>query len=110
MADCKVERIRGLSIQPGRSFKTSRNIIRGCEDLPDTNRSRSASSGKDRGMGRLWKSIPSGKKQWVSEPNVGRVAHGVPARVDRLKCLGNAVVPQQVYPILQAIAEIEIGA
>lgn len=31
---------------------------------------------------------------WSVEPNVGRVAHGIPARVDRLKCLGNAVVPQ----------------
>jgi DNA (cytosine-5)-methyltransferase 1 len=31
---------------------------------------------------------------WLAEPNVGRVAHGVPARVDRLKGLGNAVVPQ----------------
>ena len=31
---------------------------------------------------------------WVSEPDVGRVADGVPRRVDRLKCLGNAVVPQ----------------
>ena len=44
---------------------------------------------------------------WSVEPNVGRVANGIPKRVDRLKCLGNAVVPQQVYPILQAIADIE---
>jgi len=32
--------------------------------------------------------------QWTVEPSVGRVAHGVPHRVDRLKSLGNAVVPQ----------------
>jgi len=31
---------------------------------------------------------------WLVEPDVGRVAHGVPARVDRLHGLGNAVVPQ----------------
>jgi DNA (cytosine-5)-methyltransferase 1 len=31
---------------------------------------------------------------WLVEPDVGRVADGVPARVDRLRCLGNAVVPQ----------------
>jgi len=31
---------------------------------------------------------------WTTEPDVGRVAHGVPSRVDRLKSLGNAVVPQ----------------
>ncbi|HEX5994088.1 MAG TPA: DNA cytosine methyltransferase [Jiangellales bacterium] len=31
---------------------------------------------------------------WATEPNVGRVAHGVPGRVDRLRALGNAVVPQ----------------
>ncbi len=44
---------------------------------------------------------------WDIEPDVGRVANGISNRVDRLKCLGNAVVPQQVYPILQAIANIE---
>jgi DNA (cytosine-5)-methyltransferase 1 len=32
---------------------------------------------------------------WSAEPNVGRVANGVPARVDRLRGLGNAVVPLQ---------------
>lgn len=42
---------------------------------------------------------------WAAEPDVGRVAHGVPARVDRLKCLGNAVVPQQAYPIFRALRE-----
>ncbi len=31
---------------------------------------------------------------WAVEPDVGRVAHGIPARVDRLRALGNAVVPQ----------------
>jgi DNA (cytosine-5)-methyltransferase 1 len=31
---------------------------------------------------------------WLVEPDVGRVAHGVPHRVDRLRTLGNAVVPQ----------------
>ena len=31
---------------------------------------------------------------WAIEPAVGRVAHGIPKRVDRLRCLGNAIVPQ----------------
>jgi DNA (cytosine-5)-methyltransferase 1 len=44
---------------------------------------------------------------WRVEPDIPRVATGVKNRVGRLKCLGNAVVPQQVYPILQAIAEIK---
>jgi hypothetical protein len=30
---------------------------------------------------------------WDSEPNVGRVANGVAARVDRLKAIGNGQVP-----------------
>ena len=44
---------------------------------------------------------------WAPEPAVGRVANGVPDRVDRLRTLGNAVVPQQIYPIFIAIMEIE---
>ncbi len=49
--------------------------------------------------------LRSGTRWWPAEPNVGRVANGIPNRVDRLKCLGNAVVPQQFYPFFQAIAD-----
>jgi DNA (cytosine-5)-methyltransferase 1 len=42
---------------------------------------------------------------WAVEPNVGRVAHGVPSRVDRLRALGNAVVPQVAEWIGQRILE-----
>lgn len=45
---------------------------------------------------------------WAVEPSMGRVANGVSHRVDRLRGLGNAVVPQQVYPILKAIAESQL--
>jgi len=31
---------------------------------------------------------------WNIEPELGRVAHGIPNRVDRLRGLGNAIVPQ----------------
>ena len=40
---------------------------------------------------------------WPAEPGVGRVAHGVPARVDRLRALGNAVVPDVAEMIARAI-------
>ena len=35
-----------------------------------------------------------GRTQWETEPGVGRVADGIPNRVERLRGLGNAVVPQ----------------
>lgn len=44
---------------------------------------------------------------WDDEPDVPRTATGIPDRVGRLKALGNAVVPQQFYPIFQAIADTE---
>ena len=44
---------------------------------------------------------------WTTEPDVGRVANGVPNRVDRLKQLGNAVVPQIPQLIGEAILQAE---
>ena len=45
--------------------------------------------------------------QWRIEPRVGRVANGIPNRVDRLKSLGNAIVPQIIYHIGLAILKEE---
>jgi len=44
--------------------------------------------------------------RWPTEPGVGRVAHGVPCRVDRIKGLGNAIVPQVAFQILKPIAKL----
>lgn len=48
-----------------------------------------------------------GRTQWGVEPDVGRVAHGVSRRVDRLGGLGNAVVPQIPEMIGRAILAME---
>ena len=50
------------------------------------------------------------RAKWRTEPAVGRVANGVPRRVDRLKALGNAVVPQVVEMIGHAILEAHYDA
>ena len=64
------------------------------------------------GSGGIWSDHGGGAPEyggwewWPAEPDVGRVAHGIPSRVDRLKCLGNAVVPAQFFPVFQAIYHV----
>lgn len=43
--------------------------------------------------------------KWLKDPHpaIPRVEIGVKNRANRIKCLGNAVVPQQFYPIFAAI-------
>ena len=48
---------------------------------------------KDRKADRFIYSSEAGRPWWITEPNVGRVAHGVAARLDRLKAIGNGQVP-----------------
>ena len=43
---------------------------------------------------------------WDEEPDIPRIATGIDHRCDKLKCLGNAVVPQQFYLIFNAIVKI----
>jgi hypothetical protein len=67
----------------------------------------------------IWRSMSDEEKYWVGLrlatgspwcaewPGVGRVAVGVKDRVNKLRALGNAVVPFAAFPIFRAIAEIE---
>ncbi len=48
-------------------------------------------------------------RSWPAEPELGRVANGIPGRVDRIRALGNSVVPQIVEEIGYAIMQKEIN-
>ena len=67
---------------------------------PRFNPSRESSEEGQGTMGQGW---------WSVEPNVGRVAYGIPKRVDRLKSLGNSLVPQIPYYIGKTILEVMNG-
>ena len=45
----------------------------------------------------------SERTEWSIEPALGRVANGIPNRLDRLKGLGNAIVPQVAAEILRCM-------
>ena len=68
-----------------------------------TSRFNSSRESSEEGQGTV------GQGWWESEPNMGRVAHGIPKRVDRLKSLGNSLVPQIPYYIGKTILEVMNG-
>ena len=64
----------------------------------------------DHGLRRESKSEYDKHDNWSAEPDVGRVAHGIPRRVDRLRGLGNAIVPQVAYEIIKALIQADESA
>ena len=83
-------------------------------------RSRTASGRRDwwqpeSRMGDMADGLPSGMarsglSQWAVEPDIPRVAQGIPDRVNKLRALGNAVVPQIPEMIGRAILAHEVAA
>jgi DNA (cytosine-5)-methyltransferase 1 len=74
--------------------------------LPDPDREQH--EGRAQALGRP--AAPQLRDHWAAEPGVGRVADGVPRRVDRLAALGNALVPQIAEWIGRRILEYERAA
>ena len=100
-----VANTNGLRMERERPEQQTTGISGKGEDVANTEH-----GGRDRRSGELRarrRGESENGNQWESEPAVGRVAHGIPRRVDRLKALGNAIVPQQIYPIFAAIAATE---
>jgi len=84
-------------LQQTRSERDERDgISDSSETMADSKRRKSKMGWDDAGMGwleKLGSQGNAGASWWASEPDVGRVAHGVAARVDRLKAIGNGQVP-----------------
>lgn len=70
------------------------------QDIGPTNRTGNAPTDKGGSLRRMeaWR--------WPPEPGISRVGHGFSCRVDRNTALGNAVVPQVVAAIGQAILAV----
>ena len=60
-------------------------------------------------LGRVDDGVPGwlDRSWWAVEPDIPRVGKGIPDRVNRLKALGNAVVPAWAYPIFKSIVEAD---
>ena len=103
----------------GRQGQARDNTGRGSEDLADAHKSRLQGRIQDgiahQEGGQVESHGPTAQRSarweggrdgyWTTEPNVGRVVNGAPHRVDRLRLLGNGVVPQTAAKAWQVLGE-----
>jgi DNA (cytosine-5)-methyltransferase 1 len=93
----------------GQPFADLRPVMAYAEGRTERAGLRESEPGRQRGRRSSNGHSKMGAGAWFPEPSVGRVANGVPRRVDRLRALGNAVVPQVVEHIGRLILEVENG-
>lgn len=123
-ADCDDEKkessiFNGKNAESGRVYREVSDAVIKRRDQNEIQRREFEKSGDEENAGRIQTcgvqfkracgGIPGKREWWEIEPDVGRVVARVSHRVDRLRCLGNAVVPQQIYPIFEEIARTEKG-
>jgi len=73
-------------------------------NVSDTDSKRASCVEKSKPAKNAWKLQRSKRYRcWSFEPHVGRVANGISSRMDRIKGLGNAIVPQVAYEFFLAI-------
>jgi DNA (cytosine-5)-methyltransferase 1 len=104
---------RRLSQQPQRDRESVARIESSLGDDPvgcDQDVADADGQRRGEGPGQLSWLGPAERDWWSVEPDVGRVAHGVPARVDRLRALGNAVVPQVAEHVGRLILDAHLVA
>jgi DNA (cytosine-5)-methyltransferase 1 len=75
----------------------------GCSPIVNTRSCTEENSGR---QNYAVKNYSNEQRVWEPEPNVGRVAHGIPNRVAKLRGLGNAIVPQVAAEIIRCIVEV----
>ena len=96
---------RTVSEKIGRAAFDKRNTS-SREKLPNTSDERLEGKITTGEFSRGQQGLPPECDWWAAEPELGRVAHGIPDRVDRLKSLGNAIVPQNAFIIMQQIKRL----
>jgi len=74
--------------------------------VSDTN-SKPVRSKQNCGLGSSDQAKPQHSGWWEVEPEVGRVVNELPHRLDRIKCLGNGVVPLQVKEAFKELVGIK---
>ena len=102
LADSGVERgAAGIPEATGRQKRISAITI-------DESRRRGGRQGENGGatLGALGR-VADGFSLWLDEPRIGRTAVGMVKRGDRLRCLGNAIVPQVAKVVAERVLEIE---
>ena len=79
--------------------------LRGCAAIKKRREAGGAENFKAKSSGNIARG-----RRWPAEPRLGRVAHGVADRVDRLRAIGNGQVPRVVAAAWRELMSWEVPA